>query len=683
MMTSAAAHSGQYVHWNVARDEGGICWLTLDKADASANTLSRDVMRELAGILDTLHAEPPAGVVVRSAKSGGFIFGADVKEFQQLDSAEQGAAVAADGQAVLARLASLPCPTVAAVNGFVLGGGLELALACRYRVAVEGHRPTLGLPEVQLGIHPGFGGTVRTVELLGAPRALDLMLTGRSVSPVDALDMGLVDRITPPERLDTDAAAMLREQPAPRRAPWHLRLLNLAPVRGLLAGRIRAKVARRARPEHYPAPYALIDLWVRHGGGGDEAYREEARSIGQLLVSDTCRNLVRIFLLRERLRNLAPKAATVERVHVVGAGVMGGDIAAWCALRGLQVSLQDRTADLVRPALERARKLFARRLRGPGEAEQAAQRLVADPDGESVAEAELIVEAIVEKLDAKRSLFQELEARMQADAVLATNTSSIVLEDIATTLDRPERFVGLHFFNPVAKLPLVEVIRGAQTGDECMEKAMQFVTQIGKLPLPCRSAPGFVVNRVLMPYMLEALNAHQEGYALETIDAAARRFGMPVGPVELADQVGLDVALNVADILGKAFGIEVPENLRAKVDAGELGVKSGHGFYHYDDGKPRKDKDFARPDADLTDRLILALVNESVACLDEGVIGDADLLDAGVVFGTGFAPHTGGPIRYARDRGFDEVVTRLEDLAGRFGSRFRPRDGWRRLTSQS
>ncbi len=682
-MTTAAPREGTYAHWHVADDTDGICWLTLDKAEASANTLSHDVMQELAAILESLHAQPPDGVVVRSAKSSGFIFGADVKEFQQLSSAEQGAAVAADGQAVLARLESLPCPTVAAINGFVLGGGLELALACRYRVAVEGHRPTLGLPEVQLGIHPGFGGTVRTIALLGAPRALDLMLTGRSVSPMDALDMGLVDRVASAERLDATATAMLREQPTQRRASWYLRPLNLAPLRQLLARRIRARVARRARPEHYPAPYALIDLWVRHGGVGEHAYREEARSIGRLLVSDTCRNLVRIFLLRERLRNLAPKAAAVERVHVIGAGVMGGDIAAWCALRGLQVSLQDRTADLVRPAQERARKLFARRLRGPGEAEQATQRLVADPDGKSIADAELVLEAIVEKLDAKRSLFQALEPRMHADAVLASNTSSIVLEDIATALDRPDRFVGLHFFNPVAKLPLVEVIRGAQTSDECMEKAMQFVTLIGKLPLPCRSAPGFVVNRVLMPYMLEALKAHHEGYALETIDAAAKRFGMPMGPVELADQVGLDVALNVADILGEAFGIEVPANLRAKVDAGDLGRKSGHGFYRYDDGKARKDKDFARPDADLTDRLILALVNESVACLDEGIIEDADLLDSGVVFGTGFAPHTGGPIRYARDRGFNDVVARLEDLAHRFGPRFRPRDGWRRLTSQS
>ncbi len=683
-MTDKQEDNGEYRHWRQTFDAEHICWLTLDKADASANTLSREVLQELEHILNGLHAEPPHGVVIRSAKPSGFILGADVREFQQLSGADEGARLAAAGQALLARLESLPCPTVAAINGFALGGGLELALACRYRVAVEGWRPNLGLPEVQLGIHPGFGGTVRAVQLLGAPRALDLMLTGRSVSPADALDVGLVDRIAPAERLETAAAALIREEPRPLRARWYLRLLNLAPARRFLAGRVRARVARRVRREHYPAPFALLDLWVRHGGSGSEkAYFEEARSIGNLLVSPTCRNLVRVFLLRERLRNLAPKSTAMHHVHVVGAGVMGGDIAAWCALRGLKVSLQDRSLDLVKPALARARKLFSRRLRGPGEAEQAEQRLTADPDGTAVAGAGLVIEAIVEKLEAKRSLFRELEQHVDDDVILASNTSSIVLEDIAVALRKPDRFVGLHFFNPVAKLPLVEVIRGRDTSDECVEKALQFVAQIGKVPLPCRSAPGFVVNRVLMPYMLEALVAHQEGHALETIDTAARRFGMPMGPVELADQVGLDVALHVAGILGAAFGIEVPDNLRSKVDAGELGVKSGHGFYVYDGGKPSKRRDFPAPDRDLTDRLILALVNEAVACLDEDVVEDADLLDAGVVFGTGFAPHTGGPLQYARDRGIEEVVTRLSELAERHGPRFRPHEGWRRLADKA
>jgi 3-hydroxyacyl-CoA dehydrogenase / enoyl-CoA hydratase / 3-hydroxybutyryl-CoA epimerase len=678
---AGAAPTGR--HWRSERDGDGIHWLTFDKQGASANTLSQEVLEELDHALDRLRSELPRGVVIRSGKTGGFVLGADVKEFQRLESAAEGARVAAQGQALLAKIEALDVPTVAAIDGFALGGGLELALACRYRVAVESHQRNLGLPEVQLGIHPGFGGTVRAVELLGALRALDLMLTGRSISPVEARQIGVVDRLASAGTLDAVARELILEAPTRRRAPWHLRCLNLAPVRMLLARSLRARVAKRARREHYPAPYALIALWVRHGGKGARAYQAEAESIGQLLVTSTCRNLVRIFLLRERLRNLAPRAAAVERVHVVGAGVMGGDIAAWCALRGIDVSLQDRSDELVRPALERAGKLFARRLRGPGEAESAQRRLRPDVGAATVGDAEIVIEAIVEKLDAKQSLLRDLEPRLGNDAIIATNTSSLVLEDIATALTRPQRLVGLHFFNPVAKLPLVEVIHGKQTDKSTLEQAMSFVTQIGKLPLPCRSAPGFLVNRILMPYMLEALLAHQDGHAFETIDAAATRFGMPVGPVELADRVGLDVALHVARILGQAFGLEVPAVLERKVEAGELGIKSGRGFYEYQDGKARKRRDAPAPLEALTDRLILAMVNEAMACYQDRIVEDLDLLDAGVVFGTGFAPHTGGPINYARARGVREVITTLEHLADSHGPRFSPHGGWHELRSES
>jgi 3-hydroxyacyl-CoA dehydrogenase / enoyl-CoA hydratase / 3-hydroxybutyryl-CoA epimerase len=670
-------------HWRSERDGDGICWLTLDKQGTSANTLSQDVLEELDRTLDGLRGGLPRGVVIRSGKPGGFVLGADVKEFQRLQSAAEGARVAAQGQALLAKIEALDVPSVAAIDGFALGGGLELALACRYRVAVESHQRNLGLPEVQLGIHPGFGGTVRAIELLGAPRALDLMLTGRSVSPVEARQIGLVDRLASAETLDAAARELILETPRQRRAPWHLRCLNLAPVRRLLARSLRTRVAKRARREHYPAPYALIALWVRYGGKGPRAYQAEAESIGQLLVTSTCRNLVRIFLLRERLRNLVPREATVKRVHVVGAGVMGGDIAAWCALRGIDVSLQDRSDELVRPALERAEKLFARRLRGPGEAESARLRLHPDVGAEKVGDAEIVIEAIIEKLDAKQSLLRDLEPRLGNDTIIATNTSSIVLEDIATALKHPQRLVGLHFFNPVAKLPLVEVIHGKDTDQPTFERAMSFVTQIGKLPLPCRSAPGFLVNRILTPYMLEALRAHQDGYALETIDAAATAFGMPVGPVELADRVGLDVALHVARILGQAFGLEVPGALQRKVENGELGTKSGRGFYQYQDGKARKRRDAPAPDEALTDRLVLAMVNEAMACYQDRIVEDLDLLDAGVVFGTGFAPHTGGPINYARARGVKDVIRSLAGLAERHGSRFSPHAGWDGLRSES
>jgi 3-hydroxyacyl-CoA dehydrogenase / enoyl-CoA hydratase / 3-hydroxybutyryl-CoA epimerase len=667
-------------HWRSSRDGEGICWLALDKAESGANTLSAEVLEELARELDALRANPPHGLVIESGKRSGFILGADVNEFSQLRDPAQAAQMASRGQSVLGRIAGLGVPTVAAIDGFALGGGLELALACDYRVAALSYERTLGLPEVQLGIHPGFGGSVRAVELLGPLAALDLMLTGRSLSPHEALKAGLVDAVVEREALRAKAKDFVDRRPPKHRAPWHLRVLNRMPIRRVLASRVRADVRKRANPKHYPAPYAIVDLWERYGARGEAAMQAEALSIGKLLVTPTCRNLVHVFKLRERLRNLAPKDSAIRRVHVVGAGTMGGDIAAWCALKGLDVTVQDRARQYVEPALKRAAELFRKRLRAPGEAEAAAQRLRVDLEAAEVGSADLVVEAIVEKAEAKRALFAELEPRLRASALIATNTSSIRLEDLAGALRDPGRFIGLHFFNPVASLPLVEVIRGEQTSERAVLAAASFVTRIGKLPLPCRSSPGFVVNRLLTPYMLEALHAHSDGHSLESIDAAAKEFGMPMGPVELADRVGLDVALHVAEILSGVLRSAPPEALRAKVAKGELGVKTRRGFYAYDArDKPIKDRSRSRFDADLPDRLLLPLVNEAVACLHEGVAADADLIDAGVIFGAGFAPFTGGPLRYARARGVDEIVARLADFARRFGTRFTPHEGWQKL----
>jgi len=676
--------SSQPKHWRREIDGQAVCWLTLDRAGAAVNTLSSEVLAELAGELDELERLDCRGVVIRSGKSSGFILGADVKEFSQLRTADEGTASAARGQALLDRIANLGVPTVAAIDGYALGGGLELALACRYRVVVEAFERTLGLPEVQLGIHPGFGGTVRCVQLLGAPRALDLMLTGRSVTPHEALAAGLVDRIVERNALDAAAMDMLASRQTPRRAPWYLRALSSAVVRPLFAAFLRKQVARRARRDHYPAPYAIIDLWQRYGGHGAAAQRAEAVSIGHLFVTPTCRNLVRVFELRERLRNLAPRDSEIAHVHVVGAGTMGGDIAAWCVLRGLSVTLQDRAQQYVEPALARARDLFKKRLRASGEAEAASARLTVDLEAARVGAADLVIEAIIENADAKRALFRSLEPKLRPDALIATNTSSIVLENLSDALQSPGRLIGLHFFNPVASLPLVEVIHGRDTTPEAMQKALSFVTKIGKLPLPCRSAPGFVVNRLLTPYMLEALHAHIDGNAFETIDAAAKAFGMPVGPIELADRVGLDVALHVAEILSEVLAAKPPDLLRDKVAKGELGAKTHRGFYAYDKtGKAIKDRSAPKGDADLADRLILPLLNEAVACLHEGIVADADLLDAGVVFGTGFAPFRGGPIRYARERGVAAVVAKLESLAQRFGTRFTPHAGWRAFAGET
>ena len=663
-------------HWHVHDDVHGIRWLFLDKAGCTTNVLSQPVLLELTDLIDQIVADPPMGVVIKSAKEAGFAAGADISEFRGLRTAEQVEILASRVHKLMNRLESLPCPTVAAIHGFTLGGGLELALACDYRIAAESHEQCIGLPEVRLGIHPGFGGTVRSVRLLGPLMALDLMLTGRSISPLEARRIGLVDRVVPAAKFDQAARDVIAARPPRRRAPVHLRVLNLALLRRWLARRIHARIERRARRVHYPSPAAIVDLWVRHGAAGPSAYQAEAHSIGNLLTTPTSRNLVRVFFLRERLRGAATKSHEIHHVHVAGTGVMGGDIAAWCALRGFTVTVHDRSRVQIEPAFKRAAALFERRLKAPGAAAKAQRRLIADAD--AVADADLVIEAIVERLDAKQAVFRDLEQRMRTDALLATNTSSIALERLSQGLRHPERFLGLHFFNPVAKLPLVEVARSQDTDSSVLDRAIAFVTAIRKLPLPCRDTPGFLVNRILAPYFAEALLAHRDGHAPETIDRAAEEFGMPTGPVELADRVGLDVALKAAEILGEPLGDAI-SILEEKVHAGELGAKSSIGFYRFEGNLAKKSRRFAAPDQDLQDRLILRIVNAAVACYAEGVVDDQDLVDAGVIFGTGFAPYTGGPIQYARQRGIPSTVQRLESLADTLGPRFTPHPGWQRL----
>ena len=676
-------------HCRLETDAEGIAWLTLDKADASANSLGSEMMREADEVLRRLEASPPRGVVIRSGKRSGFVAGADINEFTTLQDVAQAERLVKAGQSVIDRFEALPCPTVAAIEGFALGGGLELALACTYRVAVGNDRLTLGFPEVLLGIHPGFGGTVRSVQLIGASAALDLMLTGRNVRGATALAMGLVDRLVESaDALDDAARDMIRRRPAPRRAPLAQRLLSWAPVRPFIAKKARAGVARKARREHYPAPYAIIDLWERHGAKGRAAYDAEASSIAHLFLTPTSRNLVRVFFLQDGLKaQRVAGAKTPRRVHVVGAGVMGGDIAAWCALRGLEVTLQDRAEEYIRPAMERAAALFEKRIKDPGKRAEAAARLKPDLAGDGVATADVVIEAIVENADAKRALYAALEPRLSPGAVIATNTSSIRLEELAPALTDPGRLVGLHFFNPVAQMPLIEIVQGATTAAASMGTAIALARRLDKLPLPCRSAPGFLVNRVLSAYMQEAMLAGREGVPLATIDAAAVDFGMAMGPVELSDVVGLDICRHVGAIVSGALDRPLPDTreLDERIKAGKLGKKSGEGFYLWRDGKAVKDiaganGSVAPPPPDLQDRLMLALANEAVACLREGVVEDADKIDAGMIFGAGYPPFRGGPLKAARDRGVAECVRRLEELAGRYGPRFTPDPGWDALS---
>lgn len=668
-----------YQHWRLERDEHDIAWLYCDKAGASANSLSKAVLEELHAILSQLKEDRPQGLVILSAKKGGFIAGADIKEFTTLGGQKDAEDLIGRGQAVLDRLAALDMPTVALIHGFCLGGGLELALACRYRIADEDPKTKLGLPEVNLGIHPGFGGTVRLPPLVGAPTAMDMMLGGRPLSARAAKKLGLIDHAVAARHLKDAARETVLRPPPRRQASGWQAWANHKLARPLLARYLEKQVAKRARKDHYPAPYALIELWKNHMDDPRRMMREEAASVARLVMGETAQSLVRVFFLQERMKSLGDKnELEVKHVHVIGGGVMGGDIAAWCAMRGLKVTLQDRSHETLARVIKRAHDLYKKRLKQPRAIQAAMDRLIPDIQGAGVPKADVVIEAIFEDAEAKQALYKEIEPQLKKDAVLATNTSSIPLEVLCKTLQRPSRLVGLHFFNPVAKMQLVEIVRGTQTSEKAVKQAAAFCRHIDRLPLPVKSAPGFLVNRVLMPYLLEAVTLEEEGVPARVIDKAALDFGMPMGPIALADTVGLDICLSVARILSQQLDVPVPGRLEQLVNAGRLGRKSGEGFYRYENGKQvfaGEDKAYSPP-ADLTDRMMLRFLNETVACLREGIVDEADLLDGGVIFGTGFAPFRGGPMHYIRKLGREQLRAKLDSLAQQHGARFRPDAGW-------
>ena len=636
-------------HWTLTREADGLARLTLDRAGASTNTLGAAVLAELHQALDLLDRDPPRGLVIASGKANGFIAGADVDEFGQLANEAGALALVKRGWDAFERLAAVKYPTLALVRGFCLGGGLELALACRYRVVVDEPGTRLGLPEVMLGIVPGWGGMKRLPRLAGAPAALDRMLTGRPIDARRAKRLGIADECVPARIMENTVRGILKSLPLPRRLGFPQSLTLNPLVRRIIAAQARKQVAKRARREHYPAPYAILDIWVKYDGNALAVPPSDPASIPSLLNTPTATNLIRLFGLQERLKSLGKEGEfKAAHVHVVGAGTMGGDIAAWCALRGLTVTLQDQNAERLVPAMGRAAKLFTDRLRDPRRVRDAVDRLIPDVAGDGVARADVIIEAIFENIDAKRALFAALERKAKPDAILATNTSSIPLEDIATAMADPTRLIGLHFFNPVAKMMLVEIVQGLQTRAELTPPAAAFVRQIDRLPLPVRSAPGFLVNRVLAPYLMAAMRCVDEGIAPETVDEAALAFGMPMGPIELADTVGLDICVAVGKMLTP--DATPPKKLADLVAAGHLGRKTKRGFYDYASGKPAKQPAGAVP-AGLADRLIGPFVAEAKAALAEGIVADADLVDAGAIFGTGFAPFRGGPLHYAQARG--------------------------------
>lgn len=672
-----------YQHWKPCKDNDEVVWLCFDKANSPVNTLNEEVFAELETIIDAIITDKAniRGVIFCSSKATGFIAGADIEKFTQFKSEAEAKKFIEYGQLVCDKIEALPVPTVAMIEGFCLGGGLELSLACDYRVALDDNKKNIGLPEVMLGIQPGWGGSVRLPKLIGAPAALGMIMTGRSVHGKAAKRLGFVDAAVPKRQLKNAAKYYVMEKPAKHKASKLQALTNNKLLRPLIAAKARKDAMRKANPKHYPAPFAVLDNWLEHGVEHKKALQGEANSITKLALGDTARNLVRIFFLQERIKSLA-KASDfkAKHVHVIGAGVMGGDIAAWCALRGLNVTLQDNNEKAIAATIARAYKLFKKKLKKPRLVTAAMDRLQADTQGYGAKQADVVIEAIFENLKVKQALLSSLEKVMRKDAILATNTSSIPLDEINVALKKPERLVGIHFFNPVAKMQLVEVVHGKVTNQNIVNDAIAFVKQISRLPVPVTSSPGFLVNRSLMPYLMECMQLLEEGVSAEVIDKAAEDFGMPMGPVELADTVGLDICLSVATNLTEKFGGEVPEKLKAMVEKGTLGRKTGKGFYSYKKGKPVKaTPKNSKKDTDIVDRMVLRMVNETVACLREGVVADGDLCDAAMIFGTGFAPFCGGPINYAKERGITEVKQRLQALSETYGERFKPDVGFDRL----
>jgi 3-hydroxyacyl-CoA dehydrogenase / enoyl-CoA hydratase / 3-hydroxybutyryl-CoA epimerase len=643
-------------NWRFSLDFEGIGWLTIDTPEAPVNTLSRQAIVELETLVmrfeDLIATGELLGVVLLSGKESGFIAGADITEFDNMTDHATLTAALARAHSLFDRIENLKVPFVCGIHGFCLGGGLELALASHYRVAVNDDKTRLGFPEVNLGLFPGFGGTGRSIRQAGPVDAMQLMLTGRMIRAGQARGMGLVDKLVRHRdqlRWEGRKAVLTGKRSSP--APWAKRMMGNRFVRPQLATRMRAEVRKKARPEHYPAPYALIELFEKHGGNWRDMIKGEAERFVPLMATDTAKNLRRVFFLSEGLKKQGLRGADkpmFRRVHVIGAGIMGGDIAAWCALRGLGVTLQDLDMERIKPALDRAKELFKKRLRKPVEVQNAIARLEADVTGKGIARADVIIEAVVEKLDIKRQVFAEVEARARPDAMLATNTSSIELERIAEGMQTPSRLIGLHFFNPVAQLPLVEVIRSSFNTDRDIAMGASFALAIGKSPVVVKSAPGFLVNRVLMPYMLGAVERVEKGESKELIDAAAVAFGMPMGPIELMDTVGLDVGASVAHELGH----EVPEDSRfaTLVSNKNLGRKAGQGFYKWEKGKAVKAETPAHADlAGLGRELVKPLVDTTVKVVDEGIVASRELADIGVILGTGFAPFLGGPMRARLD----------------------------------
>jgi 3-hydroxyacyl-CoA dehydrogenase/enoyl-CoA hydratase/3-hydroxybutyryl-CoA epimerase len=676
--------------------EDGVLVLTLDVPGEKVNTLSRALMNELDVALGEIESGlGVTAVVLRSGKPDGFIAGADIRDFGTIRSALEAETLSRGGQAILNRLEALPFPVVAAIHGAALGGGMEVALACTYRIASDDPKTVLGQPEVQLGLIPGAGGTQRLPRLIGLPAALDLIVTGRSLKARRALKAGVVDEVVP-------TAALL---PAARRAALALAAGTLKPrprkvrlqdrlLRPIILRKARAAVQEKTHG-HYPAPLRAIEAVEKATSRSlEEGLKVEAKHFGELAVSDVSRALVSVFFATQEIKKDAgypegTEAREVEKLGVVGGGLMGAGIAASAVEAGARVRLKDPSRDALGRALRHAREAFDERRRKGSltalEVQRRMDRFSVTADDTGFGQADLVIEAVFEDLQLKRQVLAEVEARTGDDCVFASNTSSLPIGELALGSRRPARVLGMHFFSPVEKMPLLEVIVTPHTDAWATATAVTFGRRLGKHVIVVRDGPGFYTTRALAPYLNEACRVVEEGAPVEEVDRALTDFGFPVGPLTLLDEVGIDVGAKVSKVLHHAFGdrFAPPESMARVVDDGRLGRKNGRGFYRYEDGR-KKGVDAsvygllpsgaARRSVDareIQERLVFAFLNEAVLCLQEGILRSARDGDVGAIFGLGFPPFLGGPFRYLDHLGARFATSVLERLAAQYGDRFR------------
>ena len=632
-------------HFNISIDNNRICCVELDVSEKSVNVLTQEVMKNISKLLEWIenHSEIE-GLGFLSGKPGGFIYGADIAEFEFYKTTKDVLNHMQFVHALFNRLERLSIPTAVGIDGIAVGGGLEIALTFDYIIATNNTKTKLGFPEVNLGILPGYGGSGRAYSRVGTSAVAEMMVSGKPVTADAALTMGLVDQIVNKEKdLKPAISAWLAEQVNSK--PKRKQVEITADINALVG--LKEQALGRLRCDHTPAPFAIIEHIKRHGHDAVAMSAGEMDVFPDLMISETSKNLRRVYYLTDKVRKTARGDSSIKNLHVVGAGVMGGDIAAVAAMSGLTVTLTDIRDEVIKSAINRAEGLFEKRLKNDHKVLEAKNRLKADPKGDGAKNADLIIEAVSEKLSIKQDVFRALQSVIKPSTILATNTSAIPLEDIATALNNPAQLIGLHFFNPVPVLPLVEVIWSNQSDQSYIQRGMQFVGQIKKMPIRCKSSLGFLVNRALLPYMFGAIEAFENGMNADKIDQALVDFGMPMGPIELCDQVGLDVCLDVGMVLGMASPVE--KILRIKNHENKLGRKTGEGFYKWNGNRSIRPREKVEPllSTEIVNQMLAPMIEQCKKAVKEGVVESADEADAGMIFGTGFPGFRGGPLCWA------------------------------------